>query len=376
MASAVQLTLMIGPAVPVPVGSDVLEALTAATVHTTAGATMSGFELTFTLSPRSPLQTLFLLSGGSVPPLIRVVINVTLNGASQVLMDGVMTSHRVSAASGGAQSTLTVRGKDLTAVMDYLELNGVPYPAMPAPARVALMLAKYAFLGVVPLVIPPFMMDIDIPIERIPRQQGTDLAYIRQLAEQAGYVFYLDPGPLPGMSKAYWGPEIKAGPPQPALNTDMDAHTNVESLSFDFDTESKVMPIVYIQNEQTKVPIPIPIPDIGPLNPPLGLAPPIPHQLKFMDDTAKMSPVRAVLAGMAEASRTSDAVTASGSLDALRYGHALKARQLVGVRGAGMAFDGLYYVRSVTHTLKRGSFKTNFELARNGLISTVSKAPQ
>lgn len=95
-----------------------------------------------------------------------------------------------------------------------------------------------------------------------------------------------------------------------------------------------------------------------------------------MDDTAKMSPVRAVMAGMAEAARTSDAVTANGSLDALRYGRVLKARRLVGVRGAGQAFDGLYYVRSVTHTLKRGSFKTGFELARNGLVSTLAKVPQ
>ena len=33
------------------------------------------------------------------------------------------------------------------------------------------------------------------------------------------------------MNTAYWGPEIKVGIPQPALNTDMAAHTNVESLT-------------------------------------------------------------------------------------------------------------------------------------------------
>ena len=39
---------------------------------------------------------------------------------------------------------------------------------------------------------------------------------------------------MPGTNIAYWGPEIKVGVPQPALNYDMDAHTNVESLSFSF----------------------------------------------------------------------------------------------------------------------------------------------
>ena len=52
---------------------------------------------------------------------------------------------------------------------------------------------------------------------------------------------------------------------------------------------------------------------------------------------------------MAKASADADVVTGTGSLDVLRYGRVLQARQLVGVRGAGPAFDGLHYVDSVTH---------------------------
>ena len=96
-----------------------------------------------------------------------------------------------------------------------------------------------------PLVIPSLFIDVPIPIERIPTHQGNDLAYIQQLAAEVGYVFYIDPGPVPGMNIAYWGPEIKVGVPQPALNINMDAHTNVESLSFSFRTAEKVLPIVY-----------------------------------------------------------------------------------------------------------------------------------
>jgi hypothetical protein len=59
----------------------------------------------------------------------------------------------------------------------------------------------------------------------------------------------------------------------------------------------------------------------------------------------------------------------------LRYGRVLKARKLVGVRGAGPAFDGLYYVRGVTHNLKRGEYKQSFTLSRNGLLSTVQQVP-
>ena len=370
----IHLTLMIGPAVPVPVTQEVLEALVSVQV-TTSSSDASGFQLQFTINNRSPLQTLFLLTGGSPIPLMRVIIVVTINGAANVLMDGVMTNHELSPGADPGHSTLTVTGKDLTQVMDYIDFSGIPYPAMPNEARVLLILAKYAVLGIVPMVLPSVLVDIPIPTEQIPRHKGKDLAYIKLLADEVGYVFYLDPGPAPGMSIAYWGPEIKVGTPQPALNINMDAYTNVESLNFRFNSDSKSLPIVFIQNPETKIPIPIPIPDITPLNPPLGLIPPLPKNIDPITDTAKYSPIRGAMIGMAKAARSADGVSGTGSLDVLRYGRALKARSLVGVRGAGAAFDGLYYVNSVTHNLKRGEYKQSFILGRNGLLSTIPTVP-
>ncbi len=130
--------------------------------------------------------------------------------------------------------------------------------------------------------------------------------------------------------------------------------------------------MVYIQNSLTKVPIPIPIPDVSLINPPLGLMPPIPKKITPITGLAKANPVQAVLFGLAQRSRASEAVTASGSLDVVRYGHVLKSRGLVGLRGAGTLFDGLYYVKSVTHSIERGSYKQRFTLTRNGLVSTVA----
>jgi hypothetical protein len=375
MLEGIHLTLMIGPAVPVPAPREVLEALTGVQVMVTSGETTSGFELTFALDKHSPLHTLFFLTGGAMIPVIRVIIVVTVNGVPEVLMDGVMTQHQVSHGSQTGASTLTVKGKDLTALMGLIDFSGIPYPAMPDFARVALVLAKYAVLGVVPKVVPSVLIDVPIPTDRIPTHKGKDLGYVRELADDVGYSFYLEPGPLPGMSFAYWGPELRVGEPQPALNANMDGHTNVNDVAFTFDTESKVLPIVMIQNPLTKVPIPIPIPDITPLSPPLGLIPPIPKNFEIVNESAKYSPVQAALIGLAKAAKTSDAVTAKGTLDVTRYGRTLKPRRLVGLRGVGTAFDGLYFVKSVTHTLKRGEYKQSFTLVRNGLISTLAKVP-
>ncbi len=369
----IELNLLIGPVVPVPVPKAIIDAISNIQVRTTAGEA-SGFQMTFTFSSKSPLNALLLLLG-QVGPFIRTIIVVTVNGTPHVLMDGMIGHQQVSPNIESGQSTLNVTGTDLSGVMGLIDFTGIPYPAMPAEARVALIIAKYAIFGMIPLVIPSLFIDVPIPTSRIPVHQGTDLAYITQLARDVGYIFYVDPGPVPGMNTAYWGPEIKVGVPQPALNVNMDAHTNVDSLSFNFNGANKAMPIVFIQNEETRAPIPIPIPDISPLNPPLGAIPAIPVRFPRMNNTANLNPMQAIALGLAEASRTSDTLTGTGSLNVLRYGRILKARGLVGVRGAGDAFNGLYFVKSVTHKIQRGEYKQDFTLTRNGLMSTVPRVP-
>ena len=373
MLKGFYVTLMVGPVVPVPLPKPALEALTGVEVKSrTEGPSL--FQLTFTLNNRSPLHTLFLIAGAQTP-LLRVLIILTINGTPNVLMDGVMTNQEVTPGSKPNESTLTVTGEDLTKVMSLIDFSGIPYPAMPPEARVALIIAKYAMFGLIPLVIPSFSTDLPIPTERVPKHEGTDLEYIERLARHVGHVFYIDPGPTPGTNIAYWGPEIKVGVPQPALNLDMDVYTNVERLSFTFDGSKGVLPIVFIQNSLTKIPIPIPIPKINPLQPPLGVIPCPITNIKVLKDTAKLSPMAAIGLGIAEASRSADAVSGKGTLDAVRYGRLLKSRQLVGVRGAGLAFDGLYFVKSVTTNIKQGALKQDFELTRNGLVSIIPRVP-
>ncbi|TCL69500.1 hypothetical protein [Rhizobium sp. BK251] len=371
--SGIQLSLKIGP-VPIAAPREVSDALVRVKVEDGSGGTQSGFEMTFELPARSPLRTLFLLAGGGSLPLMRVVLVVTINGTAQSIIDGVTTNVEAQPGEGGV-SRLVVKGKDLSALMDIIEIPGLPFPAMPPSARILLVLAKYAAFGVIPQVIPSILDIPPLPMQQIPQQRGSDYAYVKRLAGEAGYVFYLEPGPTPGTSKAYWGPEIRVGEPQPALTTNMDAHSNVEQLTFNFDKERKKMPIVFFQEPISKAPIGLPIPDVTPLNPPLGLVPPLPPKIEKLDATSHLPAPQALMAGLAYAGQNSDSVFGKGKLDVARYGRLLKSRQLVGVRGAGVAFDGLYYVKSVTHEIERGSYKQNFTLARNGLVSTIPAVP-
>jgi hypothetical protein len=374
MASPLYLTLLAGPVEAVPVPKPLIDALTS--VEVTESATgRSGFQLTFTLSDNSILQTLFLLTAGSPIPLLRVILVVTFGGLPQVIMDGIILHHEVVPDAMQGSSKLVVTGEDLSSLMGLVDFSGLPYPGMSPDLRVLTILGKYGAFGIVPEVIPVPAPDVQVPIVQTSSQKLTDLDYIQQLAKDVGYVFYITPGPFPGMNQAYWGPQIRVGIPQPSLNVNMDSWTNVENLNFRYQPQSSVLPIVFIQDQTTKIVLPLPIPPVTPFNPPLGLAVPIPQKVEQLKKTAKLPIAQALMLGMAKSVENADVVTGDGTLDVLRYGQVLRARSLIGVRGAGIAFDGMHFVDTTTHKLKPGEYKQSFVLKRNALISNLPLVP-
>ena len=374
MLQGIHLTLMIGPLAPVPAPKSVMDALLSVQVN--SGKDKTGFQLSFAVSKTSPLLTTLLPAGYFDPMSTRVIIAVTLAGFPNVIMDGIVTRQELTPSSEPGQSTLTITGEDLSVLMDVVEMPFMRYPCMPSIARVYTILAKYLAFGVVPLAIPPFLLDVPLPTGKIPTHKGTDLQYLKRMADDCGYVFYVEPGPLPGQSIAYWGPDIRIPVPQPALSVNMDAATNVESLSFSLDGLAKKIVVVTIFDPaKNRVPIVVPIPNLNIFKPPLGARPTIPSKVEFPDYMTKEQVPDAVNRVLGILARSSDAISVSGSLDVMRYGGILRNRLVVGVRGAGLAYDGLYYVNSVTHNIKRGEYKQSFQLSRDGLISNTPKVP-
>ncbi|RUT02471.1 hypothetical protein DSM106972_059490 [Dulcicalothrix desertica PCC 7102] len=356
---------------PSPVSQAVIEAITEIQVTNSVGS-QSGFQMKFTLGKQSPFNN--LLQSGYFDPRTRVIIIATVHGTPQVLMDGIITKQDVTPSNQPGQSTLTVTGLDLSAIMDFIDLTDIPYPAMPLFTIVALILAKYAVFGVAPLVIPTSIIAIQNPLERFRKQQGTDFNYINALGQASGHIFYLEPGPEPGMSIAYWGPEYsKFTTPQPALSINMDADDNVESLSFSYDGLAARQYLAIILEQNSRIPIPVPIPEISILKSPLAQQTPPNLKSARLEDIARNGLGEAALKILGALMATPDAISSSGQLDVLRYGRILKARQLVSVRGGSNYYDGLYQVKSVTHNIKRGEYKQSFSLVRGGVKSSIER---
>jgi hypothetical protein len=358
----VRLVLLVGETIPLPAPAALTNALRAAEV-TSDDRTGDGFQLRFAVGKDAVVDS-SLVAGRLVAPMRRVVLGVLFGALPEVLIDGVVTRLELSPGDEPGTSTLTVTGRDLSQLFDLEERNE-EYPNQPDFVIAGRVIGRYARYGVIPQPAPT--TDFPLQLERIPRQQETDLAFLVRLAERNGFVFYVEPLTL-GVSTAYLGPENRLSLPQPAITIGMGPATNASNLSFSEDglapvgvQGSFVDPLL----KQTW-----PLPALPPIKvPPLSLVPTPASRTVLTRDTAQRNPASAALAGLAQATSAPDAVSASGTLDTARYGHALRARRLVGVRGAGVTFDGLYYVRRVTHSIERGGYRQSFEASREGTVS-------
>lgn len=360
----IRLILWMGKAVPLPAPFEVTQSLTDVTVTNDADGT-DGFQFTLTLG-KSTLLDYAVMSSGSLDPMTRVVIGVLMGAKPEVLIDGVITHHQVAPSNEPGGSTLTVTGKDLTQVMDLEEKND-KFENQPDFLIAARLISGYARYGLIPFTTPT--TDIPIMLQRIPRQHETDLGFIRRMALRNGYVFYVEPITF-GLNKAYFGPETRVGLPQKALTMNMGAATNVRSLSFSHDALAPVGTSGTFVEPFLK--LPIPIPSLPSLRLPPLVTKPAPAERKVqLRSTANENPARAAATAVAAVTRAPEAVTGNGEVDAARYGGVLRARRLVGVRGVGVSYDGFYYVRRVTHSIRRGGYTQSFSVSREGTGSLL-----
>ncbi len=366
------VTLLIGPSAVVPAPPPFITKLDRIEVtHGDEGR--SGFQLTFKAGRSDPLDDPLLRS-----PLLkvfnRVQVIVTFKLRPRVLMDGIITQQELDPGDEPGTASLTVTGEDVSVMMDQEE-KIAEHPAQPDAAIVARLIGGYAHFGLAPVVVAPKVVDPPLPIERVPVQHGTDLGYIEELGARHGHVFYVEAGPAPGVNQAYWGPPKRIGLPQKALSVHLGTETNVRSMSFRHDALAPALVASSIQDARSNQKLSIKTFQSQRL-PPLSSRPTLlahrsrVRRVQLRAGGLKMAPAYGRAQAITDRS-TDQVVTATGELDAQRYGDVLTARGTVGVRGAGHSYDGLYYVKRVSHKLRRGDYTQSFTLTRDGVGSTT-----
>ncbi len=365
--------LMIGPTVAVPAPLPLMEALDEIEV-THRDDQPSAFQMSFLAGRSGPAELLdyALMSLPMLRPFFRVVILATLGGIPRVLFDGVIKHVELNPSQQPGASRIRITGQDLTAVMD-LEDKSVEHPAQDETIIANKIIASYPTYGLIPMVIPPVMIDPPILIERTPVQQGTDFRYLIDMAERHGYVFYILPGPAPMVNTAYWGPPKLLDIPQRAITIGMGSHSNATISAIRNDVESAEVVQDEVQDRITNETMPVQT--FAPTRPPLSLFPSWMTQGSNIRKTrlrkSGLNTMQAYARAQAQTNAAADTVTVTGELDAAQYGDLLRSRGIVGVRGAGFSYDGWFYVKSVTHKIKKGSYNQSFTLTRDGTGSTT-----
>ena len=371
-ASGLRLTVLAGATVPAPLPAALTARLRKVTV-TESDTARGAFTLELDAGRTGPLPDVPGTTG-PLAPLRRVVVVLTFGAVPVVLCDGVVTETALTPGDAPGVATLTVHGDDVSALLDR-EQRDVEHPGLGDAPQVLRVLAPYATRGVVPRVVPPPTIDLPLPVERVPTQHGTDLEHLVTLAARHGYVTYPLPGPVPGISTFYWGPPVRAELPQPALSVDLGPETNTGALTVRTEALTPVAVAGVVKDRRTGTTVPVAT--AVPLRLPLSAVPLTAsagaRTVRLRD--APSTTTGALGAAQAVTDAAADGVVAEGELDGARYGGVLRARGLVGVRGAGWSNDGLWYVRQVTHTLAPGSYTAAFVLTRDGHGSTVPAVP-
>lgn len=368
----IRLVLLIGKAVPVPAPYEVMKALTQVKVIQDTDGN-DGFQMTFTIG-KDTSADYRLLSGGNLDPERRVIIGIMLGVTPEPLIDGVIYHHQVEPSNEPGMSTLTVSGRDIS-VMLSLEDKNKQFRQQSDSVIALNIISTYSRY----VQIPQVTQTSDTPMEtdRIPGQHENDLDFLRRIAKRNGFVFYIESVTI-GVNKAYWGPENRIGAPQPALTLNMGAATNVSALSFSHDALAPVGTAGSFIEPATKMSMAIPpLPSFK--MPPLAMKPSEPKRTHIMRNTAKLNPTKAALELLTAATNQPDPVKTTGKLDTARYGHILRARRLVGVRGAGLTYNGVYKVNRVTHDInlqgEGQNYVQEFELSREGTGALLPVLP-
>jgi len=355
----IRLLLWAGKNIPTPVPAELLQAITRIEITNDSEAD-DGFQMSFSLSKQKTGE-FDAIQAGTLDPDSRVVLGVIMGVTPEPLIDGIIFHHQLAPGQQPGSATLTVSGRDMRVMLDLNEKNA-PFKNQPDSLIALQILGKYAQYGLVPQVTPT--TNIPIELQLVPRQHETDLQFLRRMAQRNGFVFYLEPLTI-GTSLAYWGPPQRAGLPQPALNHNLGAASNLQELHFTHDALSPegaqgsfLEPI-----SKSSISIP-PLPSLR--VPPLAMRPTSPRRTRLMRNTSNRNPAQAATDLLARISNTPDSVACTGTLDSVRYGQMLRPRRLVGLRGAGLSHDGNYYVSQVKTILTRSTCTQQFTLKREG----------
>jgi phage protein D len=201
-------------------------------------------------------------------------------------------------------------------------------------------------------------------------QRETDIQFLKRLALRNGFECYVE-----GSTGFFRKPQVNA-PPQPVLAVHFGEETTVNRLTFEVNalTPARVT-MAQVDRASKEVLEATATATQQPALGAIGSAPPagIPLGQVYVGMTAAtgLPEMIALCQGLVDEGEWF--VTAEGEIAGNQYGHVLKPRGTVIIKGVGATYSGVYYVTHVTHALTPQGYTQFFRAKRNALMPTGSE---
>jgi hypothetical protein len=339
----------------------------------------SGFKLSLHAGRNGPLGLLG-------PPFVkdtrfqrgaRIVVTMWNGIKPTPIFDGIITKTQYMPGSGENEGRYIMLGRDLTWLMRR-EQKRAQHPAQDETIIANVITAAYATYGIVPVVMPPMVIDPPIPVDRVPQQTCSDWAYLCAMAGRHGHKVFLDPGPVPGVSQLYFGPVPRPGLPQKPISVNLGPMSDAYEVNVEHDGETLTAARAKVQDRATGQVTELQIPTST--NTPQSL---LVEALTQMGNTntkeittSGLNSAQVLARLMAEVNTPAEKVIkVTGTIDNTRYNAILKPFHSVQIRGLGMIYNGIYTVAEVRHVIKPGDYTQTFKLHGDGLYPIVPMVP-
>jgi phage protein D len=203
-------------------------------------------------------------------------------------------------------------------------------------------------------------------------QRETDIQFLKRLALRNGFECYVE-----GTTGYFRRPQVDASP-QPVLAVHFGTEGNVESFALEVNTAApanvamfqvdrvnkEVLEARAESSQQTA------LGDIDAVG--LLAAGMSPGQIYIGMNVASGNPE---MTGLCQGlfHQAEWFVSGEGEIAANRYGHVLRPRGTVTIKGIGETYSGVYYVTHVTHVFSADGYVQHFRVKRNAIMPTGSE---
>jgi phage protein D len=295
------------------------------------------------------------------PRLAEVALSIKHgSGDPEPILTGYVIEARAVFGEEPGKSTLDVLAMDASVLMN-LEEKVKAWPSMADSDIASSIFGDYSLTPVVDTSQPTRQEDDVVPIQR-----GTDMQFLRRLAERNGYDLFVASA-QGGVEGHFHAPKLDE-PPQGVLTVGFGGASNVPSLTITHDalrpTTAKAEQLaIESQEAQSGEAETASLADLGGKS--VLAADRLRATLVARTGLVDAAELQTYAQGVVD--RSSWAIRADGEVATDHYDGILRARKPVSVRGVGRTLSGTYYAERVLSVFTPEGFTQQFTLRRNAL---------